>query len=234
MVLEHALKTVHSQNFSNFEVLLVNDGAAEQISKLLLYWQDKLPLKIIQHKKSIGISFGRQEALWQSAGEYIAFLDDDDEWIDPEKQRKQSEYLDSHPEVVMVGGAMLGSGPAGEISYRFRPERDQQIRVSFLFQNNFFTSTVMFRRQKAIEAGGFIKDNLDLAEDYDLWLRMGKLGKFYNFQEAFTKYTQPSYNKAKFRQFLQKQLTLIGRHKKDYPGFWLASLTLRFRILFGF
>jgi hypothetical protein len=101
-----------------------------------------------------------------------------------------------------------------------------------LFKNNFFTSTVMFRRQAAILAGGFISDGMDLAEDYDLWLRMGKIGRFYNFREVFTLYAKPQYNKERFSRFLAKQLKLIGRHKTDYPYYHLSSAILRLRLLF--
>ncbi len=88
----------------------------------------------------------------------------------------------------------------------------------------------MFRREAAIKAGGFILDHLDLAEDYDLWLRLGKLGKMYNFQEVFVDYRKPSYNRERFRQFLQKQLSLITRERLNYEGFWLAKLIISLRI----
>lgn len=99
-----------------------------------------------------------------------------------------------------------------------------------LFRNNFFTSTVMFRRQAAINAGGFVKDEYDLAEDYDLWLRLGKSGKMANFKEVFALYQQSNYNKERRKQFFKKQLKLIIRHKDDYPYAWLAKIILNIRI----
>ncbi len=99
-----------------------------------------------------------------------------------------------------------------------------------LFRNNFFTSTVMFRKNFAIKSGGFIKDEVDFGEDYDLWLRMGKLGKMHNFQEVFTLYRLPDYNKEKFRAFLAKQLRLVKQHRQDYPYYRLANLILKLRL----
>ena len=91
----------------------------------------------------------------------------------------------------------------------------------------------MFRRKAAEEAGGFIKDQEDLAEDYDLWLRMGDRGKMHNFQEAFVNYREPGYNKDKFRRFLTKQSRLIKREINNYPNYFPASIILKIRILLG-
>ncbi len=90
----------------------------------------------------------------------------------------------------------------------------------------------MFKRSVALEVGGFIKDSDDLAEDYDLWLRIGTKGAMYNFQEIFASYRPTSYNKGKVRQFFAKQLRLIGQHKDNYPYYAIAKALLKLRILF--
>lgn len=228
--LDKALNGLKNQSFQDFEAVIINDGSNDQTNEILSKWNSVLPLKIIHNKISKGITASRQEAFLASQGEYIAVLDDDDEWVDAGKLKKQAEYLDSHPKVVLVGGGIKILNFKFQIS-KMRPETDEEIRKTMLFRNNFFTSTVMFRKQAAIEAGGFIKDNLDLAEDYDLWLRLGKLGKMYNFQEAFANYSQPSYNKEKFKAFFNKQLRLIKRHKGDYPHYWFSALILKVRLL---
>lgn len=170
-------------------------------------------------------------------------MDDDDEWIDADKLKKQVEFLGNNRDYVLVGGG-IKVNPKSEIRNpkqttnnkpqitKLRVNTDTQIRKTMLFRNNFFTSTVMFRKDEAFKVGGFIKDDIDLAEDYDLWLRMGKLGKMYNFQEVFTAYRVPSYNKGKFKEFLRKQRRLIKKHKSDYPFYFLSSLIIWIRLLF--
>jgi len=142
------------------------------------------------------------------------------------------EFLDKNKgQYVLVGGGMTVGDEKGKVK-KLRPQTDGKIRQSMLLRNNFFTSTVMFDRQKAILAGGFVKDDVDLAEDYDLWLRLGALGKMYNFQETFASYSKPQYNKQKYQEFLKKQFRLINKHRHDYNGYFLASLMLRLRLLF--
>jgi len=230
-LLRKALDSIAAQSFRDFEVIVIDDGSTDGTSGIIEGYKDTR-IQGYQHRESLGITKSRQEALEKSTGEYIAVLDDDDEWIDPDKLKKQVEFLDSHRECVLAGGGIEILYNTQHAAYKFRPETDQDIRRSMLFKNNFFTSTVMFRRQAAILAGGFISDGMDLAEDYDLWLRMGKFGRFYNFRQVFTLYAKPQYNKERFSQFLAKQLKLIGQHKTDYPYYHLSSAILRLRLLF--
>jgi len=234
LLLEKAFKSLGIQTFLDMETVVVNDGSTDETAALLndLRFKD---LKIITHNESQGIIKSRQEALEAATGEYVAFLDDDDEWIDPRKLEKQVVYFKSHPDCVLVGGGIEISNNEHQIPksggrvLKFRPETDKDIRRTMLLRNNFFTSTVMFSKAAAMKAGGFIDDGTDAGEDYDLWLRIGKIGTMYNFQEAFTKYRIPGYTKERFRQFLSKQLTLIRRHRRDYPRYLLASFLLRLR-----
>ncbi len=222
--LKKALDSVASQTLTDYEVIVIDDGSSLPVLK------DKLDVKILRHDSSLGISKSRQEALLESQGEYIAVLDDDDEWIDPDKLKKQVEFLDNHRDYVLVGGGIQISNSKSQIS-KFRPNDDQQIRKTMLLRNNFFTSSVMFRKSSAIQAGGFVADGDDFAEDYDLWLRLGNVGKMRNFPLPFARYRVPNYNKQRYKAFLAKQLRLIYREKFNYPLFWLANLLLKSRLL---
>ncbi len=237
-LLKKALASVWSQTFTDFEVVVVNDGSADQTEKYLknfLLRQDFggqvrfKNLKILNHKQSLGITKSRQEALSASSGEYVAFLDDDDQWIDQDKLKKQVEFLDSHPEYVLVGGSVSVLRLKSKVLSLNRPLDNKTIRRTMLLRNNFFTSTVMVRRQEALQAGGFASDSTDLAEDYDLWLRIGLLGKMANFADVFALYRKSDYNKYKLGLFFDKQSVLIRRYKKQYPLAFVSGLILKFR-----
>ena len=149
--------------------------------------------------------------------------------------------MDENPECVLVGGGIeiysaMQNSNQDQVKnlqskiVKFRPTSDEAIRQAMLFRNNFFTSTVMFKRQAALEVGGFVKDEYDLAEDYDLWLRLGRAGKMRNFLEPFTAYARPNYNKDRQAQFLKKQLKLIKMNAGYFPFYFFAALILKIRI----
>ncbi len=228
-LLRKALYSVCAQSFGDFEVVIVNDGSTDDTAAVLEEYAQKLPLVIITHGQSRGIIASRQEALLKSAGEYIAILDDDDEWIDADKLKKQLWWFEQNSKGVLVGSAVEYKTDTGS-KIVSRPKSDYLIRRTMLLRNNFFTSTVMFKKAAALQSGGFIADGVDVAEDYHLWLRLGQLGQMGNFRQVFTAYRAIVYTKGRFKMFLTKQLSLIGKYKQDYPFFWLSSLVLKLRI----
>ena len=122
------------------------------------------------------ISKNLNEGMRIAKGKYIARLDDDDYWCDDDKLKKQADFLESHPDCVVVGGGTIVVDDADKERFRyFKQETDEAIRSRALFANPFTHSTVMFRRDIALAAGGY--GNYKNAEDWDLWLNMGTRGK---------------------------------------------------------
>lgn len=231
-----ALESVGRQTYADFEVVIVNDGSSDETDAVIKSWEQEITqvnklmtLQVLQHNASIGITRSRQEALEKSNGELVAILDDDDEWVYPEKLQKQVVYLQSHSEAVLVGGSRV-SEMNGKSMVVHRPVSDSTIRRTILFKNPFFTSSVMFRKHAAVAVGGFMYDGEDFAEDYDLWIRLGEKGDFYNFPDVFVKYRLPSYNKERVLEFLHKQKTLVARYGRGYPFFHCASLLWPLRL----
>jgi len=225
-LLKRAVKSVFEQSFSDYELIIINDASIDD-TRFFLDELKKKDVRVhpIHHEQNYypDISRTLNEGLNTAMGRYIARLDDDDYWCDSDKLEKQVTFLDAHHDYVIIGGGtiVIDENNKEKFSY-MKIETDAAIRKRALFANPFTHSTVVFNRGVALKVGGY--GNFKNAEDWDLWLRMGMNGKFYNFQEYFVRYLMMENSKSfLFKRSQSKEiLRIIGTHKKEYPNFYMA------------
>lgn len=228
-----AIESINKQSFADFEIVVGNNGSADNTSEVInRFIGQGMPIKHLYNNPGVSITENRQRVLKACSGEYVACLDDDDVWCDVNKLKKQVAFLESHPEVVLLGAGIKQVDNNGiELGIKFRPKEDGQIRARMLLFNNFFTSTVMFRKNVAMEVGGFEFLENDYAEDYYFWLQMGLEGKMHNLQDVVTNYRVPNYSKEKTLGFYNKQKLLIKMFQNNYPHSFLAKVFVEIRKL---
>ncbi len=158
----------------------MNDGSTDNTDKIIKkYIGQNLPIKYSLQVRNKGIAESRKIALSLCEGEYLAVLDSDDVWTDKDKLKKQVDFLDNNKDYVLVGGMAGIIDQAGSVIGKINFEQtDERIRNKLLFSNQFVHSSIMYRREVALEIGGY--KEYKLGEDYDLILRMGKKGKLMN------------------------------------------------------
>jgi glycosyltransferase involved in cell wall biosynthesis len=225
-LLERAVQSVLSQSFNEFELIVINDASKDGTKEFLDNLSNNDPRVVPVHNTKNNypdISKNLNDALALAKGKYIARLDDDDYWCDPDKLKKQVDFFASHPHHVLTGGGTIVIDENDNERFKyFKLENDEAIRDKALFANPFTHSTVMFLRDLAREVGGY--GNFKNAEDWELWLKLGARGKFYNFQEYFVRYLSTEQSKTfLFKRSQSKEiLTIIKAHKKEYPHFFAA------------
>jgi hypothetical protein len=101
-----------------------------------------------------------------------------------------------------------------------KPEQDDEIRARALCANPMTHSTTMFRRSLG-EGIGYYDELLAGYQDWDIWLRFGRLGKLYNFPEVFTRYTlwNAGGSFQQQRKNVRSALKIVFRHRTGYRGF---------------
>jgi len=226
VMLRRAIESVLKQNFSAWELVIIDNESTDETPAVLKEFAARDPRIILRrNERGLFISQSLEIGLSLARGEYIAHLDDDDYWIDDGKLKKQIDFLDIHPEYVLVGsGVVVVDGEGNERFRYFKKETDEEIRKTALFANPFSHTTVMFRTAEARKVGGYGSERY--CEDWDLWLRLGRVGEFYNFQEYFTAYTMDGNNNSFLAQrpHTWKALQIIRAHRSEYPDFWKAYL----------
>ena len=173
--LREAIDSILSQTFTDFELLIIDDGSSDKSFKIINSYQD-LRIKIIQNPKNVGISASLNDGLSLAKGKYIARMDCDDISLSNRLQ-KQIDFLDEHPEVVVVGCYMeMIDFEGNKLNQQYEyPLSHEDIVNSMLILNPMGHPSVMFRHIEVVQIGGYrsIKEwNGVSTEDYDLWLRV--------------------------------------------------------------
>lgn len=174
--LGEALDSVLEQDPVGLEVIVVDDGSRDGSAALAGRYADRdARVSVDRLTPGRGLAGALQHGLERARGAYVVRLDADD--VDMTGRiEAQVAYLDSHPAVVLVGGAYELIDEAGRHLRTVRgPTDPRELRWWLLFGNVFCHSTVAFRRDAALAAGGY-RQEIALGEDYDLWVRLAARG----------------------------------------------------------
>lgn len=209
-----SIESILSQTFSNFELIIVNDGSTDDTEQIIKSFSDPRVV-MINNKLNLGVACSLQLGVKKAQSEVIVRADGDD-ICDKERFQKQLDYLEAHPEVVLLGTSARvidqNGCKVGEIN---SPETDHSIRRQIFRKNPFIHSSVMFRNSAYYKAGGYRKF-FNGAEDYELWFRMLKYGKAANLGISLiarrvhgTSVTQQYRWKTESRAFLARLLHIF-------------------------
>lgn len=238
--LDRCLLSVLSQDFKNYEILIMDDNSDAQTEAVIKKYKPLFNIganyRHIRNEPRLGYQKSLNRGLREARGDYIARLDDDDAWADVDKLSRQIEFLDTHPEYVLVGtGVIVVDENGTELRRSFLPEHDDEIREMMLEQNCFIHSSVVYRKSSALDIGGYHEDKYPYSEDYDLWVKLGTVGKLANLPIYGVRYTSVNRGVAftlKLRVIpAVRSIKLIGKYKDKYPNYWLAVSLRPIRIL---
>lgn len=238
--MEKAIKSVLQQTFREFELIIIDDGSTDATGDILRVYQEKDHRVLsVRNESNLGIQKSLNLGLRLAKGMYIARIDDDDEWIDVTKLEKQVTFLEERPEHVLVGTGTVVVNEQGEELFRFLArEKDEEIRRYLLGRNCFTHSSVVFRKATALDFGGYSEDKETLhVEDYDLWLKLGTVGKLANLPIYGVKFTLRKGAISLQNKTLQfkNALMLTKKYKGSYPNYRRALCRGYLRLLlYGF
>lgn len=222
-----AIRSVLNQSYKDWELLVINDGSTDSTEEIVKVYSARDPrIQYIKNEKNLGIQKSLNRGLRLAKGNYIARIDDDDEWVDPEKLEKQVVFLEQHRDYVLVGTGVIVVDESGNELFRFlNPQRDEDIRARILSRNCFTHSSVVFRKDAALRVGGYDESPRTLhSEDYDLWLKLGTVGKFANLPLYAIRFMmrEDSISAKNKSLQLQRNIEIARKYKDKYPNYGRA------------
>lgn len=178
-----ALRSVLIQRHQNTEIILVNDGSKADIVELEAFLENKDSIKLITLAKNAGVSAARNRGMSEATGDFIAFLDSDDEFV-ADKIQKQLKYM------------LASKAPMSHTSYDRNMDGDISTIHSgtdrghrerkLMYSCPIATPTVMFDAQWLKSSGLGFDETIGVGEDTIFWLRVAKNNYIIGIDEPLT------------------------------------------------
>lgn len=190
--IEQALESVQAQTWTDFEIVVVDDGSNDDTAARVRARAERDPrLRLVAHDDNLGRPAARNTAFAAARGQYVAMLDADDRCL-PIRLARQVAYLEEHPEIDVVASWWQGMDVDGRLRARKRNQRalsPATVDCYLLFRGIIHNPTVMARRP-ALAAFDY-DPAFPVAQDYDLWARMQLAGhRFAQIPEVLLLYRQ--------------------------------------------
>jgi glycosyltransferase involved in cell wall biosynthesis len=166
--LREAVDSVLTQNFRDFELIVVDDGSTDDTPRLLQEYGDAIR---VFRQENRGVSAARNAGISVSRGALIAFLDSDDLWLQG-KLARQVEFFKAHADALICQTEEIWV----RNGRRVNPGKRHRKRGGMIFEPSLdlclvSPSAVMVRRE-LFDRVGLFDESLPACEDYDLWLRV--------------------------------------------------------------
>lgn len=215
-----SISSILNQTYKNFELIIIDDGSTDNTLKEVNKFNDSR-IKIIKNEENLGLPKTLNKAIYLSKGKYIARADADDEWIDKDKLKRQINFLEENPKYALVGTGAICVDKNGKYLYKYlKPKTNKKIKKTILGYNCFIHSSVVFKKSIAKEVGLYSEDDIDInvAQDYSLWLKLGVKWKLYNLPHHSIKYmvNQNSHGRKNIKKQIKTSIKLAQKYKKYY------------------
>jgi len=180
-----AIQSILDQSYSNFELIIVNDGSTDKSEEIINDFKKKDSRIISISQTNQGIVSARNAGCSNARGDYIAILDSDDISVRNRLER-QILFLESNPDVGICGSWVKTIEDDPQI-WRY-PTLNDDIKASLLFFCPFAHSSIMMRRSAIPFFPSPYTESFDTAEDYDLWEKCMDITAYSNLSEILVFY----------------------------------------------
>lgn len=218
--LPQAIDSVYQQTFKDYEIIFWDNQSTDNSGEIALSYGK--PLRYFRGETFLPLGAARNAAIEKAQGKYLAFLDCDDIWL-PGKLEGQVGLLESNKELGLVYSdcyIINGNGNARENTYFYglNPVRGRVFNELFRF--NIIPLLTVVIRKDILDKTGVFNPKYEIAEEYDLWLRIAERYPVDFIEQPLAKYRLYSDSVSQKNIILayQEELQIINYWLKRNPG----------------
>lgn len=210
--ISEAIESILNQTFTNFEFVIIDDCSTDKTWEIIQkYAQKDKRIIAIKNEKNLKLSATLNKGIEVCKADYIARMDADD-WSYPNRLAKQYEVISKDSKIGILGGSMeVCDEDLKVLNFRKYNISDSEIRKNLFKYSPFCHPATMFKKEALLKER--YNSYLDLAEDYDLYFRIGREYKFENLSDVLLKYRTSITQSSSSRAHKQQYLTLYIRLK---------------------
>jgi glycosyltransferase involved in cell wall biosynthesis len=220
--IESAVGSILGQTFTDFELIVIDDGSTDQTLSLLQKLAAKDARIQVITRPNTGYVIALNEGLAKARGQFIARMDADDLSL-PTRFEKQVAYLRANADCVLVGthveqmdqqGSVIG--PMPDIAFGHDTINQALLRRGWPIVH----PAVMMRTDAVKKLGGYVVE-LCPNEDHDLFLKLGEIGRLENLPEVLVQYRKhdasESAKKTEITQTLVTKIIIDACRRRQIP-----------------
>jgi len=214
--LGEAITSVQDQTLADFELIIVDDGSADNSPHIIEAGARSDPRIRAIRQERLGLVAALNRGVSESRGHLIARLDADDR-AQPQRLQRQSEYLDRHSEIGLLGTWAEQIDEQGSAAGSLKPPTRPEELASLLARTNPFVHSSIMVRAAIFPKIGLYRQAFEGAEDYDLWLRISEIAKIANVPECLVQYRvhrAGETNRSRVRQLFSARLAQRAAHAR--------------------
>lgn len=224
--LKRAIMSVLNQTFSDFELLIVDDNGDKKyqsiVQKVVSDITTEQRIKIIKHEKNMGAQKARNSGIHNSNGEYIAFLDDDDAWLENKLELQLLEFQKSNQSLGLVycgfNKVVYDNKNIIRKTEKILPSLENEELKKYIYRKNYIGSTSLpLIKKECFNTVGLFDLDLKAKQDYDMWIRISKEYDIAYVDEVLCNYHAHGEDRItnNVKKKIDSEITFLKKHGKE-------------------
>jgi len=201
--LKKAIDSILSQNYKDWELIIINDGSTDNSAEIVNGYTDER-IRYLENPVNLGLIKTLNKGIDYCRGKYIARMDADDISL-PDRLGRQVAFLDTHPDYLMCGTNAAVINDQDERIGKIRNFTDNNfLQIHLLFSVPFVHPSTMIRRE--VLQNNKYNEQYRHVEDYELWCRIARQGKIANLKKELFEYRWHDTNVSVVHNKTQEEL----------------------------
>ena len=181
-----AVESILNQTYKKFEFIIVDDTSTDSTYKILRDFKEKDErISLIRNKENLGVTKSLNKAIAKALGKYIVRMDADD-WSYPERFKLQMTLMEKNPKVVVSGSYVEVCDSKLKTKYVRKYNIDDSSIRRHLFRYSPFAHPATIWKAETLKNERY-NEVINVSQDYELYFRIGKIGKFMNLDKPLLK-----------------------------------------------